>query len=377
MRSSLPALTAALLLSSSLSVRALVAFNDGRDEIFITVASGLSYDSNLYATADGEDDTSLNASVDLDYKRKAGVIGVNGNFGFNFAAFDENSSENYTDPRARAEFTKTGGRTTGSLVLNGSRISRADSLLNLRTTYWTYGGHLTCKYPVIQRYSIGADVAYDKQDYAGGSTLFDIDTYSAGSDLFYRYTSERDILAGYRLRVTDTTADTRSYDHSLTIGTTGKLGAKLAGTVRAGYQFRKTDRSARGGDDTYSAFTTSAATTWTVTRRLNIVAQASRDFSTVATDSNTDTTAGSLDAVFAANAKLKLSAGTGAGRVRFLSDGASRRHDTYLNFNAGAAYTLNEHLTVSLNATHQTNWSTLELADYKRHTISLLVSSRW
>ena len=111
--------------------------------------------------------------------------------------------------------------------------------------------------------------------------------------------------------------------------------------------------------------------------RLNLTGLASRDFSTLATDTNVDTTAAMLDANFAAKAKLSLFAGVGAGHIRYLGASGGGRTDTYVTGHAGVAYTLNDHLKVTLSGLYYKNWSLLNRADYDRRTISLIVSSRW
>jgi len=376
---------ACLLLALAGSAQALVKFNDGHDGIFVTGTAGIGYDSNILANSNAVSDTTFNSSIEFDYQRKAGMLGVNGSLGWAFTRFDRNTSENFADPHAHLELTKSGGRTTGSLTLGAERRSRAEEALNLRTVSWDYNAGLNFKYPVIERYSIAGQVGYDYQDYLNNNALFDIRTYTASGDLYYVYTSERDLLGGYRLRVTDTTNGTRSYDHAFTLGTTGKLLPKLNGTVRLGYQFRETDRGhfevpaapIDTTQDRYNAFTASASATWTISRRLNITGLASRDFSTLATDVNVDTTAVMLDANFAAKAKLSLFGGVGAGRIRFLGAASIGRVDTYETAHAGVSYTLNDHLKITLSGLYYKNWSLLEQGDYDRRTISLIVSSRW
>ena len=366
-----------LLLALSGTARALVKFNDGHDEIFVTGTAGMGYDSNIFASSDETSDTTFNSSLDLDYQRKAGMLGVNANLGWNFTKFDRNTSEDFADPQAHLELTKGSGRTTGALTLAAARRSRAEDALNLRTVSWDYNAGLNVKYPVIERYSITGQVGYDYQDYLNNPTLFDIRTYTAGSDLYYVYTSERDLLGGYRLRVTDTTNGTRSYDHAFTFGTTGKLLPKLNGTIRAGYQFRQTSRNNFGVSEQFSAFTATASATWTVTRRVSVTGQATRDFSTLATDVNVDTTAAMLDASFAATARFTLFAGIGAGHLRYLGAASDGRTDTYATGHTGVSYSLNDHLKITLSGLYYKNWSLLNRADYDRRTISLNVSSRW
>lgn len=367
-----------LLALSGHQASAIVKFNDGHDELFVTGSAGLTYDSNIYADADAESDTIYTESLDLDYQRKAGILGVNGNLGWNFGQFTSNTSENYADPHARAEITKGTGRTTGSLTLGAQRQSRTEYALNLRTVSWDYNAGLNVKYPIIERYSISGQVGYDYQDYVNSLNLFDLRTYTAGGDLYYVYTSQRDILGGYRLRITDTTNNTRSYDHAFTLGTTGKLLPKLNGTIRLGYQFRQTDRNnIAGQDETFSAFTTSTSATWTVSKRFTVTGLASRDFTTLATDINVDDTAAALSASFATTARIALFGGAGAGHLRYLGTLSNGRSDTYATGNLGLSYTLNDHLKITLTGLWYKNWSKLDQADYVRRTISLLVTSRW
>ncbi|MFT3870191.1 MAG: outer membrane beta-barrel protein [Nibricoccus sp.] len=371
---------AGLLLFAALAgpARAIVKFNDGHDEIFITGTAGITYDSNIYADANAQSDTIFTESLALEYQRKAGILGVNANLGWNFGQFASNTSESYADPYARAEITKGTGRTTGSLTLGAQRQSRTEYALNLRTVSWDYDTGLNVKYPVIERYSISGQLAYNYQDYVNNPNLFDIRTATAGADLFYVYTSQRDILGGYRLRITDTTNSTRSYDHAFTLGTTGKLLPKLNGTVRLGYQFRQTDRNNLGrNDETFSAFTTATSATWTVSKRFTVTGIASRDFTTLATDINVDNTAAALSTSFATTGRIALFGGGGGGHLRYLGSLSDGRRDTYATANLGFAYTLNDHLKITFTGLWYKNWSKLDQADFIRRTISLLVTSRW
>lgn len=371
------AIGACLLVALAGPAHGLIKFNDGHDTLFVTGTVGIGYDSNLFARSNSVSDTTTTATVDLDYQRKAGMLGVNGNLGWKFGWFADNTSENYADPHAHAEITKGSGRTTGSFTLGAERQSRAEYALNLRTVSWDYNAGLNVKYPVIERYSISGQLGYNYQDYLNNNGLFDIRAYTAGADLFYVYTSERDLIGGYRLRVTDTSNKTRSTDHAFTVGTTGKLLPKLNGTVRLGYQFRETDRNNFGASEKFNAFTATASTTWTVTRRLNITGLATRDFTTLATDVNVDSTAVMLDANFAATAKFALFAGVGGGHLRYIGAASEGRKDTYFTVHAGLSYTMNDHLKVTLSSMYYKNWSKLDQADYVRRTISLIVSSRW
>jgi opacity protein-like surface antigen len=370
------ALTALLTGSFAASARALVKFNDGHDEIFVTGTVGLGYDSNIFAYNGGEGDTTYNASLDLEYRRKAGMLGVNADLGWDFSKFQEFSSEDFANPRARLELTKNSGRTTGSLTAGAKRESRADSAINIRTTSWEYDAGLNLKYPVIERYSLTGQAGWSRRDFEDNFALVDLNTWTLSSDLFYVYNSQRDLFGGYRFRVTDTTADTQDIDHAFTVGTSGKIISTINGTARFGYQLRESTRT-DGTRESFDGFTSVVSATWSALKRLNVTGQVSSDFNTIATDVSVSTIAAGLDAQYALNARVSVYAGSGVGRTRFLGALGAGRRDTYLTWNAGVAYTLNDHFKATLGYTWFQNWSTLAFSDYTRDTISLNLSSRW
>ncbi len=366
----------ALFLVSSVSAFALIAFNDGHDTIFVTGSAGLSYDSNIFATADGAGDTSYNASLDLEYHRKAGMLGVDANLGWLFSEFDTFSEESFADPQFTASLTKAAGRTTGAVNVSAKRQNRAETAINLRTESWNYSAAANVRYPVIERYSLSGSLEYSRRDFANNDALVDIDTYAASADLLYALDSERNLMAGYRYRTTSTSVETTDLDHAFTVGLNGKILPKLIGTVRAGFQQRKIDRR-NGPDESHNSLTASATTTWTLTNRFSLSGTASRDFVTVATDASVDTTSLGLDAQFALSAKKSVFAGISYYHLKFLDTTSSRRSDDGLGFNAGAAYVLNEHLKLSATYQYTINGSTLALSDFDRHSFSFNASSRW
>jgi len=359
-----------------ITARALVKFNDGHDDFFITGTAGIGYDSNIFAYNGGGSDTSYNASLDLEYRRKAGMLGVDADLGWAFYKFQKFSSEAFAHPHARAEITKNAGRTTGSVNAGVKRESRADSAINIRTTSWQYDAALNVKYPVIERYSLTGQLGWNRRDFQDNAALVDLDTWTLSSDVFYVYNSQRDLFGGYRLRVTDTTADTQEIDHALTIGTSGKIVSTINGSARVGYQLRESNRR-DGSRETYDGLTSVVSATWSGLSRLNVTGFVSSDFNTIATDVSVSTTSIGLDAQYAFTARWSLVTGASAGRVRFLGVTGSGRRDTYFACNAGAAYTLSDRFKATLSCGYFENWSTLAFSDYDRNTISLNLSSRW
>lgn len=372
----------ALLLAATVffasKAQALLKFNDGHDQINVTFDVAIGFDSNIYTYNGGGGDVSIDTRIRVDYLRRAGLIGVNANVGWNVTQFSKNSGENYANPFLNVELTKDSGRTTGSLTLGATRQNRADPNANLRTDSWVYNAGLDLKYPVIERYTISASLGYSLHDYSDDQIFTDLDTYSFSTDLFYSWTSQRDIFGGYRLRISNTSADTVSTDNAFTLGVAGKILAKLNGSVRAGYQTRKTHwRSGAEPDETYDGLNASASTTWSVSKRFNITGTLGKDFSTTSTNVNVDGTSANLDAQYALNSKCALFAGVGGGYNRFLGPLGHGRRDTFFTWNCGGSYTFGDWLRASLTYAYFQNWSTLSTADFVRETVTLNLVSRW
>lgn len=362
-----------LLLSLSASrAHALLKFNEGRDQLFVTGTFSVGYDSNIFASNGGDGDIFTNAGLALEYTRQAGLIGVNGSVAWNFGSFNSNQSENFSNPSLNLELVKNTGRTTGSFTLAAARQSQADATVGMRTDSWNYSTGLNWKYPVIERYSLAGNLGYGLVDYVDNSVgLVDLNTYTASVDLFYAYTSQRDLLGGYRIRVSD--ALDRTIDHALTAGISGKILSKLNGTIRGGYQIRQ--ETATG--ETFSGYTATASATWTVNKRLNLTASLNKDFSTTATDSTVDTSSFNVDAQYTLDHHWSVYTGAGVGYNRFLSGIDTGRRDFYATWSAGLSYSLNEHFKASLTYSYFHNWSNRTISDYDRHSISLNLSSRW
>lgn len=366
-----------LLLSvTALPSRALIKFNDGHDEIFVTGTAGVSYDSNLFASPDARGDTSYQASLLIEYRRKAGMIGVDASLGWDFSKYSEFEDEDFANPHMEVKLSKGGGRTTGALSATAKKENRADTAINLRTESWNYSTDANVKYPIIERYSLAGDVGYDKRDFSDNAVLVDIDTYSGGANLHYALNSERDLVAGYRYRTTNTTADTTDRDHRLSAGVNGKIIPKVTGGASLGMQRRSIDK-VTGLDSSHSSWTASLNAQWTLTSRFGLFGTVAKDFSTLATDESADMTSASLLAQYSVNSKTSAFAGISYGHLRFLDSRVGGRTDDNVSLNAGVSYTFNERLRITASYSWFENWSTLPTSDFTRHSISLNVSTRW
>jgi hypothetical protein len=369
-------LTAAIGLAVLLpDAHALLRLNQGKDLIHLTVNGQVGWDSNLFSTANGQGDVLAVASIVADYQRRAGAIGLDAAIGLEAGHFNEYDTEDYLNPRASVEFTKSSGRTTGSWASSATRKSQGDVAASLRAESWDYDTTLNLRYPVIERYSITGSVGYARTDYLNSPILIDLNTTQASSDLLYAINSQRDLIAGYRYRVSDSAADTVSRDNAFIVGLSGKILPKVSGTVRAGYQSRQT--KGLGLVERNDGLTAATSATWNINGRSSLTAQVTHDFATTSTDVSTDSSAYTLDYKAAFNPRWSATAGAGLGFLEFLGQRGAGRSDTYATASLGVTWKRSDRLAVSLSYAHLSNWSTLALADYARHTVSLGVSSRF
>lgn len=356
------------------SAHALVRFNDSKDQVFVSASYSWAYDTNIFASNGGGSDSVSSGNVRIEYTRRAGLIGVNVNLAYDISRFQEYKDENFANPSMSVEFTKSEGRTTGSLTLSTARSSRADPETNIRLTSASYNAGLFLKYPVIERYSLSGQFTYGKTRQVDNDALADLDTYSAGIDLFYVYTSERDLVAGYRFRSTDTSLGTQAYDHSWSAGVSGKLLPKLNGSFRAGYQMRTTPGVA--GASTHGLFL-SGSTSWNFDAKTSLTGSLTKDFSTTATAVNIDTLATSLDLQHTFDVRFSGGLNTGYGHTRFLGELGGGRRDDYFTWGANLNYSMRDYLKLAATYTYFRNWSTLSFSDFIRQSITFTASTRF
>jgi hypothetical protein len=370
-----PLWAALLLFGLTLSTgRALLNIDGTRNQIFVFGGVTFGYSSNIFSNQMARGDYSINASAGVELKRRAGIIGVNANVNVSSQIFTKYTGENSLNPNFAVEFTKTTGRTTGSLTVNAFRETRSDSVVNLRTTSWNFPLGLSLKYPINEKFYLTSSTTYLQRTYSETTVLTNLTDYSEGVDLYYVYTSKLDLLGGYRIRASRTTNGRNSTDHWFNVGATGGLMAKLNGTVRFGYQLRH----ATGIDaENFSHFNALASVGWPVTRKLSLAGQVSRDFNTIATGSTVDSTSLALNASYAYNRKLTFDTSLSVGRNTFLGANQPEREDSFFSWDVGARYKFNDHLTVGANYAFFKNWSTVSFSDFDRNAFTFDIGSRY
>ena len=389
-------LRAALAFGLALSLvyspaHALVNLNDGREHVYVTGTMTVGWDSNLFANSDAKSDTAVSTSLLAEYQRRAGWIGVNASVAIEATRYNIFTQENFANPRFAAEFTKQTGRTTGSITLSAARQSRADAAVNMRSTSWNYGAGLNFRYPIVSLYTLSGQFGYSGVKYVE-STFPDLNTYSASFDLIRLFSSERDVLLGYRYRLSETSLNSSYVDHSVNVGMTGKLIKGINGSLRVGYQTRIPHGFLENGQpqSSFSSWTASGSATYALNKRMNFTGTLAKDFSTTATDTSVDTSTASLDFQYAYSSHWSFTSNGTFGDTRFIGDSGRlvidlgpplllgpSRHDNFLTFTASANYSLNEHLKIAITYLWFKNWSNSSYADFVRSSYSLNVSSRW
>lgn len=373
------------------NARALLRFDDSRNQVYVTAYAGASWDSNIYANPKGDNaDLLISGGAGMEYSRKAGLIGVNASLGWDLGTFSNFSSEDFLNPSASIEFSKGTGRTTGSVQVHAQRNNRADPTVGLRTDSWDYNFNLNLRYPVIERYSLAGNVGWGLTDYSDNTGTFsDLNTYNLGTDLFYSWRSDRDLLAGYRYRLSESSASSESTDHSFYAGVSGRIVSKLSGSLRAGWNFRTTTYPAGIPDESNDGLYVSMAATWPASRKATFTLAATEDFNTTSSNYQTKSTTIDLTGKFSHNVKFSTNANIGVGLTDYLSGFVNNspvytpqfngveRNDTFFTAGVGASYTITEHFTLSVNYTYYQNWSNLSDFEFKRHSAGATLSTRW
>ncbi len=381
------------LLCAASPAHALFRFNDGRDHVYVTAYVGAGYDSNVFTRSTGDNgDLVISGGAGVEYARKAGLIGVNASLNWNFGRFSTFTEEDYLNPSASLEFSKGTGRTTGAIQINSRRDSRPDPTVGLRTEAWHHGINLNYRYPVIERYSIAGNIGWATIDYVdndGPAAFTDLDTYTIGTDLFYSWRSDRDLLAGYRYRLSDTSATSSSTDHSVYAGVSGRIVSKLSGSARVGWSYRVNEFPSPHSDQTSDGLYVSVSSTWPLNQKVTFTLAATQDFSTTSTNFQTETTSVDLTGRFTHTVKFSTNANVGGGYTKYISGYSSPtnnltdgfngqdREDYYVTAGVGAQYVLSKHLTVSVNYSYFRNYSNLSDYVFDRHSAGVTVSTRW
>ncbi len=367
-------LFATMLLAPVLPAGALLNLDGTRNQVFVFGGIIYGYTSNLFAEAVPRGDYSVSAQVGAELQRRAGIISVNSIAKIDFVRYGTYKDENTVNPNFLLELAKTTGRTTGTLNIHAYRETRSDSAVNLHTSSWNFPVTLGVRYPINEKFYTNSATGYLRRTYSQSQSLVNYRDFSEAVDLYYTYTSKLDLLAGYRIRAATTSIDGRTTDHWFNVGGTGALFSKMSGTLRFGYQLRE-ERSP--GSNRFNQFNAQGSLNWPITRKLALALQLNRDFSTIATGASVDSTSAALHATYVYSRKMDLSGTLSGGINDFLESSAGGRRDTFISWESGVRYRMNEHLNMGASYTYLKNWSTVSRSEYDSHGFTFEISSRY
>lgn len=364
----------AVLLATILPAQALLNIDGTRNQLFVFGGLTFTHSDNLFAEPVGRADYTVTAQLGAELQRRAGIVSVTAIAKVDFVSYGEFTAQNSTNPNLSVLFTKSSGRTTGSLSISAYRESRSDSAVNLLTNSWNYPIALNLRYPLNQKLYLTSATGYLRRSYQDNPILVSYTDYSEQVDMNYVYSSKLDLTAGYRIRVGKTIVEGRTFDHWFNVGATGNLFSKMSGTLRFGYQLRDFQQNS---GQRYDQFNAQATVNWPITRKVNFGLRLNRDFNTIATGTSVDTTSLALQATYTYNSKIDFHANIGTGRNRFLDLASLDRRDNFFTWSAGGRYRLNEHFQAGASYVFLRNSSSRALSEFDSHGYSLDITSRF
>lgn len=354
------------------SARALINMNEGKDLILVSGTYGIGYDSNVFTRSTAVSSTTQTASLSVDYSRQAGLIAVLVDASFLAGRFESARTQNFFDPSLGVTFRKRYGRTTGAWQVSSRRESQPDPDAGARTRSWNHLSTLDLRYPINDRYYITDTLRGSVRDYSSSSGFSDLNTFTEAAYINYKYSSKLDLNAGYLLTVSDTSEDTRAYDHSFLIGASGVILPKLTGIVRFGVQ-RRNSLSSPAGHESFNAFTSSTALKWTPTRKLSFNLDLTEDFSTTSTDISVNRATVGLHGTALIGSRLVGTAGGSFTKNDYLGRAGGGRRDDLSQVDLGLGVMITRRIRTNLAYGYMLNDSNSPLADFERHNISLSV----
>lgn len=373
-----------LLACCEMSASPLVSIGDSVDILF-KGETGLRYDSNLFRDYGGVESDfiytlkpgfQLNAGEDalyslevnaaeemLYYRDHSGLNQVNEDYSFR-GAYDG------------------GGKTTVSFSGDFETITQntaTDNVQGALIRRRQYGLGATVQYEASPKTQLELKPRWSAQDYRNFTELYrDQDSYEAGLNAYYRYSPVLKVGLGYRPRYTDfhplsegDLATDRSY-HFFNFRVDGEITPRLKTTTAIGWQVEHMN-----GGSSDDAFALDSSFTYTITQRLQAVADLHRDFAASGTGRSIEETgvSGRLD--YQATNRIFTSAGAKWTRSDYQT--FERDDDEYMGF-MNAVYGLNQYVRLNAGYNYVNNDSTIQglanpsLGSYHVHILSLSAS---
>jgi hypothetical protein len=355
--------------------RALLVFNDGKDQVFVTGTYSMGYDTNVFSQRTAQGALTQAFSFGASYTRKAGLIGVTAGFTMNIGQFFGIPGQDYADPSLSLSFDKGIGRTTGALSFNVMKVNTPDPIANDRAIGWNYGTSLTVRYPVIERFFLSDATTVGGSSYANETLFAAQQTYSEGINMNFIYDSKLDLVDGYTFTLSHT-HDTTAYDHAINLGANGNVLPKLDGSLSVGYSADFTDYT-NGKSQFFSGLDANTSLSWRVTRSLSITGGVSKGFSISSTDITLDTINYHLDAETVIAKRFRTEMAVTYVPTDFLGTAGLGRRDRLWEFQPNVGTALTTHIRCNLGYGYLINYSNIAASEFTNEVITLSATATY
>lgn len=366
----LTALSAAGILALPANLSGFVEV--ARGELLLHTTGRATYDSNIYAQKDGEEDFYFSFIPELQYLRKAGLGTIDLSAGVDFTRFADFTQENYEDVFAALDVSYPvvqGSPLSGGLTASYSENSGVNEYLNTRIQSETFSAGLNTVYRFSERLGFRNSLSYTQNKV---DIFSDVESYAGTLGLQWAYSPALSFFSDYRLRRARsispdelTGEEVNNLDQAIFVGATGTLMPRLRGTASVGFQ--NTDARGHGSDS--NNFVTSAELEWAIQPVTDLTLGISRDLDISPSDQTVEATTISLGLDHRIEPKIELNGFVGFRDFRFRG-GDSRRDET-IQLGGGLTYDFTRYWNAGAQYDYTLNESNRGAADYRRHVARL------
>ena len=328
------------------------------------------YDSNIFSNRSETADWHSVLTPSANFVRDAGLIRLSANGGVSLQHFQDNSTEDSTDPFVYATANlvpQEDSKIDGSFETFLRRRSDANVDVNTRARVEEFDVKASFKHFPFEKigYRISGDI-FDQNFLLRG--MSDIRTKSLDGEGRYHFSPKADVFAGIGGRWSSNyhlapgSAPMDSEDVKFKVGLDGEILPKVSGRVAAGYVHRRF-RTMQGGTQSGALYDT--ALQWRPDNEMTVTLRANRDFDTTPLDQSVMRFVAGLEAWREVREKVRIMAGISYSESKYIGVGVLRLDETYAG-TAGMMYSFTNRFKGGANLSYATTKSNFAFADYGR-----------
>ncbi len=214
-----------------------------RGELFLHTRGTATYDSNVFASEDAQDDVLFILNPELEYVRRAGRVDLSVSTGVRIGRFldlTDEHFENYYAAMSAGYPVSPGSRMGGGVSVEYSQDSTLSETLNERITRERYTGSIDTSYRINERVGLRNSLRYSRTD---RTRFIRVERIEGRLGAVYFYSENLDFDLTYRLgrSTSPGTADRErreTIDQGVTVGATGDMTARVSGNASVGFLTR-------------------------------------------------------------------------------------------------------------------------------------------